>query len=110
MADDRVQFSLFCGLVSASLRDLLRNAERKELDTGYLFFRAGVSPEWVFFPESGIGSLFATTEDGAQVETGMVGYEGAIGITEALASGAVFANAAVQVGGEFWKVNDAGSR
>ena len=105
MADDRVQNTLLRGLDPATQQDLMRHAERKQLDTGHLLFRAGISPEWVFFPEKGIGSLVATIEDGAQVETGMVGFEGAVGITEALAYGPVFSHATVQVAGEFWKVN-----
>jgi CRP-like cAMP-binding protein len=110
MAGDHVQNTLLRGLDPSTLQDLLRNAERKPLDTGYVFFRAGTTPEWVFFPDSGIGSLVATIEDGAQVETGMVGYEGAVGITEALAMGPISSHATVQVTGDFWRVNAAACR
>jgi len=110
MSENAVQNALLQGLEPAARQLLLRNAERKHFDTGHLFFRMGSPSEYVYFPEIGVASLVARTEDGDQIETGVIGHEGAVGLPEALARAEMFPHVTVQVAGEFWKVNAAGCR
>jgi CRP-like cAMP-binding protein len=58
----------------------------------------------VFFPERGLESLVIMTTEGGVVETGVVGIEGAVGLTEALAEAPFFPTANTQVAGQAWKV------
>jgi|KBSMisStaDraftv2_1062788.scaffolds.fasta_scaffold320750_2 CRP-like cAMP-binding protein len=83
---------------------LLRNATLVSLQIGENFCQPGSTVEWVFFPEHGLESLVASTSDGAIVETGVVGIEGAVGLTEALANAPFFPVANTQVEGDAWKV------
>lgn len=83
---------------------LLRNATLVDLEHGHEFCHPGSNVEFVFFPERGLESLVATTAEGATVETGVVGIEGAVGITEALANAPFYPLANTQVAGSAWKV------
>jgi CRP-like cAMP-binding protein len=83
---------------------LLRNASLVDLRHGEAFLRPGSSIEWVFFVERGLESLVTSTNEGAFVETGVVGIEGAVGITEALADAPFFPLANTQVEGNAWRV------
>jgi CRP-like cAMP-binding protein len=83
---------------------LMRSAVLVDLTLGEAFCHPGANVEFVFFPERGLESLVATTADGAMVETGVVGIEGAVGITEALANAPFFPLANTQVAGSAWKV------
>jgi hypothetical protein len=58
----------------------------------------------VFFPETGLESLVATTAEGGLVETGVVGIEGAVGITETLANAPFYPVANTQVAGRALRV------
>src|SRR5690349_2299101 len=76
---------------------LLRNATQVDLRYGESFCQPGATIECVFFPERGLHSLVTSTADGAIVETGVVGIEGAVGLTEALANAPFFPIANTQV-------------
>src|SRR3954471_1139059 len=102
--------ALLRNLDISAQQQLLRNAELKQLETGHLLFRTGTPAQSVYFPERGIASLVTTAEDGAQVETGIVGQEGAVGLTEVLTGTPIFPHTTIQVSGAFWKVNAAECR
>lgn len=105
MAAKQSQNGLIRALDAESQSFLLRNAVLVDLTHGEEFSRPGAYIEYVFFPERGLESLVATTADGAMVETGVVGIEGAVGITEALANAPFFPLANTQVAGSAWKVS-----
>ena len=83
---------------------LLRNATQVDLRYGEDFCHPGATIECVFFPERGLHSLVTSTAEGSIVETGVVGIEGAIGLTEALANAPFFPLANTQVEGVALKV------
>jgi CRP-like cAMP-binding protein len=55
--------------------------------------------EWVYFFESGIGSVVGYAPQGRQIETGIVGYEGMVGATIALGDMHSTQNVVMQVAG-----------
>jgi CRP-like cAMP-binding protein len=55
--------------------------------------------EWIYFPLNCLLSMITTTSSGEQVETAMVGNEGALGVVEACGSGVAAMLAVVQVDG-----------
>ena len=83
---------------------LLQNAKLVDLEYGQEFCRPGAHIECVFFPERGLESLVIMTADGSVVETGVVGIEGAVGLTETLAEAPFFPTANTQVSGQAWRV------
>lgn len=59
--------------------------------------------EWVFFPETSLLSMIASTPAGERVETSMAGNEGAAGLTEACGSQHSGVDCVVQVDGRAWR-------
>ncbi len=55
--------------------------------------------EYVYFPNSGMVSLFAVTDDGEAIETAAIGAEGAIGAEAGLGMRCAYSRALVQVPG-----------
>jgi CRP-like cAMP-binding protein len=92
---------------NAVLRSLSREAYRRlsphlapvELKLGTHLYRDGTPVEWVYFPETSLLSIIATSVDGQTVETSMVGNEGGAGLIEASSSQVSGANCIVQVDG-----------
>ena len=83
---------------------LLQNSQLVDLEYGQEFCRPGARIECVFFPERGLESLVVITAEGGAVETGVVGIEGAVGLTEALADAPFYPTANTQVAGQAWRV------
>jgi CRP-like cAMP-binding protein len=57
-----------------------------QLEAGAVLSRPGDTVTTVYFPIKCSVSVYAMTEDGHSIQTGMVGNEGAVGIIEALGS------------------------
>lgn len=57
------------------------------LPLGHVLQQRGTAVKTVFFLESGVASLMAETADGAQVEVGMTGREGFVGVSAFLSPG-----------------------
>lgn len=74
-----------------------------ELKLGTHLYRDGMPVEWVYFPETSLLSIVATSLDGQTVETSMVGNEGGAGLIEASSSQVSGANCVVQVDGRAQK-------
>jgi len=68
-------------------------------------FDAGDPIQRVYFPTSCLISLVVSTGEGEQVETGMIGREGAAGLQSARGPRCSFARAIVQVPGESYTVS-----
>ena len=96
--------ALITALDPSDQQILLRSGTLVDLNHGQEFCRPGSAIDYVFFPESGLESLVATTAEGGMVETGVVGIEGAVGLTEALADAPFYPLANTQVAGQAWKV------
>jgi CRP-like cAMP-binding protein len=104
MPEIQTQNALIAALDPSDQELLLRNGTLVDLEHGQEFCRPGSEISYVFFPESGLESLVATTAEGGIVETGVVGIEGAVGLTEVLAEAPFFPLANTQVAGQAWKV------
>ena len=104
MPETQTRNVLIAALDSTDRQILLRNSTLVDLEYGQEFCRPGSDVKYVFFPESGLESLVATTAEGGIVETGVVGIEGAVGLTEALANAPFYPVANTQVAGRAWKV------
>lgn len=60
--------------------------------------------EYVYFPKNGLISLVIDAKDGVNVEVGVVGREGAIGIGEVLTGIKMVTRAQVQMAGSGWRL------
>ena len=74
-----------------------------DLSLGERVQHVGTPVDWVYFPETCIVSLVSTASGGGTVETAMVGSEGAVGLTEACASGRAGTDGVVQMDGRAWR-------
>lgn len=100
---DQSRNSLLLGLTDVDRARLLNASIPVELKSGELLFRHDDPAVDVLFPESGVISMVACTGEGGQVESGVVGREGALGLTEALARAPIYARATVQIPGHAWR-------
>lgn len=100
---DQPRNSLLLGLGENARAQLLDASSMVELGGGELLFRHDDPVIHVLFPESGVISMVACTSEGGQVESGVVGREGALGLTEALALAPIYARATVQIPGRAWR-------
>jgi CRP-like cAMP-binding protein len=65
--------------------------------SGHVLYEPEDAVEWVYFPESGLVSLISVMLSGDQVESAVVGREGAVGFVEAAGAGIIFSRAVVQI-------------
>lgn len=99
-ADNR----LLAGLPLA-LRDVLRpHLEPVSLRVGEVLYEPGQYLEYIHFPTTAIISLVYTVERGATTETGLVGNEGAAGISVILGGDTASSEALVVMAGEAYRM------
>ena len=87
-------------LRSLSLDDyheLRRHLRPVGFRSGSILYEPEDPVDWVYFPESGLVSLISIMRSGTQVETAVVGREGAVGFLEAAGAGVIFTRAVVQI-------------
>jgi CRP-like cAMP-binding protein len=75
-----------------------------DLAFGLSIYETGVPITSVYFPEGCLFSLVRSTPDGQTTESGLCGYESALGLLEACGSRTMSASTVVQVGGPAWRV------
>lgn len=102
---DEVRNRFITRLGEAERRRLLSAARKVELIAGQVLYHRTEATEHVYFPERGIISMVAVTRDGGQVESGVVGCEGALGLVEAMTCSPMFPTATVQAAGQAWIVS-----
>jgi CRP-like cAMP-binding protein len=71
------------------------------LSRGRAIYEPGQPVDQIYFPQSGMISLLVVGKDGATVETGTVGREGAVGLHSAVGARVSFNRATIQVSGKF---------
>lgn len=81
---------LLAGLPPEDLSELLQHLEPVTLPRKQVLYEVGAPLDRLYFIEEGLASVLTTMEDGASSEVGMVGFEGAIGVS-ALLGGSVSA-------------------
>lgn len=95
---------LLAALPRDNLARLAADLEPVWYEAGTAICEEGDRLSHAYFPEDSVVSLIGATRDGATVETGMVGSEGAIGIASFLGGGLMHGRAVVQRGGRMLKL------
>jgi CRP-like cAMP-binding protein len=90
---------LLASLRKEDLKFLGRHLREVAIEQGEMLEEPGGFVDAVYFPQSGMISLVVQMPEDSTVEVGMVGSEGAIGMTVGLGSRASFISALVQVSG-----------
>jgi CRP-like cAMP-binding protein len=85
-------------------RRLLPFSERVSLATGDVLFETGDQISEFYFLDSGMASLLSTTEGGATIEVGMVGYEGLVGTALVLKQNKMPYRSIMQIAGQATKI------
>ena len=95
---------LLAALPRAEYRRLLSGIEPVTLRFGEVLYEAGAPIRHVYFPIDCVICLLTRTESQRAVETGLVGYEGMVGISLALGVDVSSVHALVQVAGTALRV------
>jgi CRP-like cAMP-binding protein len=91
-------------LTRDELQRLKPFSEPMNLAAGQVLFEAGDRISELYFLESGMASLLSTTEDGATIEVGMVGYEGLVGAALLLKNERMPYRSMIQIRGQATKI------
>ncbi len=105
-----VRNGLLAALPPEDLARLRPSLQPVELPFDKTLFPAGGAVEAVLFPESGMCSLLATLEGGEQVEVGVVGREGLVGLPLAFGDDRSLVEARVQQEGTALRMDAAALR
>jgi CRP-like cAMP-binding protein len=87
---------LLADLPDAEYQRLVSHLEHIPLSLKQVLHKAGEPIEYVYFPHRAIVSLISTPEEGSNVEVGLVGNEGVVGIPAALGDNIATTTANVQ--------------
>ncbi len=105
-----VRNGLLAALPPEDLARLRPGLQPVELPSDQTLYPANGAVEAVMFVESGVASLLATLEDGEQVEVGVVGREGLIGLPLVLGDDRSLVEARVQQEGTALRMDAAALR
>jgi CRP-like cAMP-binding protein len=105
-----VRNGLLAALPPEDLARLRPGLHAVELPFDQTLFPAGGAVDAVLFPERGMVSLLATLEDGEQVEVGIAGSEGLIGLPLVLGDDRSLVEARVQMEGTALRMDAAALR
>lgn len=95
---------ILTSLPSNELDCILANSELVALQVNQSLFRCSESVDHIFFPLTSVISLLCLLEDGKNVEIGMVGREGLVGLPTVIGSNRAIYDAAVLIPGQAIKV------
>ena len=76
MRQDLISNKMLSALAPEDFQLLAPHLEQVELETHFNIAKPGEKLEFVYFPESGIGTVMAVSPDGRTTEAGMFGREG----------------------------------
>src|SRR5581483_11074937 len=79
-APPKIANRLLAGLPAKALAQLRRHLEPVSLPRGQILTKPGARIDDVYFPESGMVSLVHPLTDGTQIEVGVIGREGFLGV------------------------------
>ena len=97
--------SLLASLSVAEAKRVLPELELVPLQSRKVLLEQGQAIGHVYFPITGLISLFREMDDRTVVETGAVGYEGMLGLPVFLGVGTSESLCRVQVTGEAWRIS-----
>ncbi len=66
--------------------------------SGHVLYEPEAPVQYIYFPEEGLVSMISIMRSGHEVESAVVGREGAVGFIEAVGAGTMFSRAVVQIG------------
>ena len=92
---------LLGALPSKALELLQQDMRQVSLQRGTVCFEAGQLIDRVYFPLSGMISLFVVTGDGEMIETGTIGREGAVGLQSGFGKRKSYGLTTIQIAGDF---------
>ena len=92
---------LLGALPSKALELLQQDMRQVSLKRGTVCFEAGQLIDRVYFPLTGMISLFVTTGDGEMIETGTIGREGAAGLQRGFGEYKSYGLTTIQIAGDF---------
>ncbi len=74
------------------------------LDLKQPFTRIGQPLHYIYFPTTAVASLLIVMEEGSEVEAGLIGTEGLVGLSAVLGLDLAIYRTICQVGGEAWRI------
>jgi len=77
----------------------------RTFEKGSVLQEPGHAVEHVYFPKSGLVTLLGVLPGGAQIDTAMVGPEGAVGVAAGMGMRKPFGRAVVQIAGRFAQIS-----
>jgi CRP-like cAMP-binding protein len=92
---------LLGALPGQALELLQKDMRQVSLQRGTVCFEAGQLIDRVYFPLTGMISLFVTTGDGEMIETGTIGREGAAGLQSGFGERKSYGLTTIQIAGDF---------
>lgn len=95
---------LLAALAEDEYASLASSLEFVSLELKQLLIQVGQPIRHVLFPTTAIGSLLVVMEDGAEVEVGLIGPEGLIGVSVAFGLEFAVYRCICQVPGEAWRI------
>src|SRR5688572_14635395 len=99
------QNRLLACLPQSTQRQVLQLCDLVELESGHALSTAGEPLRHVYFPTSGFSSLVAALDAGAQVDVGIVGSEGMVGVPLILGVKEALQTATVRCSGVAWRMS-----
>ena len=85
-------------------QQLIQHLQPCLFHTGSNLFDTRDEVQYVYFPKNGLISLVIDAKDGVNVEVGVVGREGAVGVGEVLTGIKMVTRAQVQMAGSGWRL------
>jgi CRP-like cAMP-binding protein len=95
-----VENRILAALPDGERENIFPYLKRVSLPLGQVLFEPGESVRQIYFPTNSVVSLLAAMENGTTVEAGVVGNEGAVGISVILGAETSATQALVQAAGE----------
>jgi CRP-like cAMP-binding protein len=100
-----VENRILAALPEGERENIFPYLERLSLSVGKVLFEPGDSVRDIYFPINSVVSMLASMENGTTVEAGVIGNEGAVGISAILGAEASTVQGLVQVAGEALRVS-----
>jgi CRP-like cAMP-binding protein len=95
-----VENRILAALSDGERENIFPHLERLSLSAGQVLFEPGDRVRYIYFPINSVVSMLASMENGATVEAGVVGNEGAVGVSAILGAETSTVQGLVQATGE----------
>ena len=96
-AGQQIDNRILLNLTAADREQLLPHLEPVHLSFGHVLYNINAPIDYVYFHNTGMSSLISYTQEGGNIEVGMVGYEGVTGLQAFLGTGISEHHAVIQL-------------